>query len=34
MDVIAFFQQAMSHVPVIVQPLLVALAGVIPFVEG
>lgn len=34
MDVIAFFQQAMAHVPVIVQPLLVALAGVIPFVEG
>jgi hypothetical protein len=34
MDVLTFFQQAMSHVPVIVQPLLVALAGMIPFVEG
>lgn len=32
--IILWLQQAMAQVPDIVQPLLVALAGMIPFVEG
>jgi hypothetical protein len=34
MDVVAFIQQLMSQVPFFVQPLIVALAAMIPFVEG
>jgi hypothetical protein len=34
MDVVAFIQHLMSQVPLFVQPLIVALAAMIPFVEG
>lgn len=34
MDVIAFIQQLMSQVPFFLQPLIVAVAAMIPFVEG
>jgi hypothetical protein len=34
MDVVAFIQHLMSQVPFFVQPLIVAVAAMIPFVEG
>ncbi|MFB2597056.1 small multidrug efflux protein [Herbiconiux sp. P17] len=34
MDVVTFIQHLMSQVPFFVQPLIVALAAMIPFVEG
>ena len=34
MDIIAYFQDLVAQVPEIVQPLIVALAGAVPFVEG
>jgi len=34
MDIVAYFQDLVARVPEIVQPLIVALAGAVPFVEG
>jgi hypothetical protein len=34
MDVVGFIQQLMSQVPFFLQPLIVAVAAMIPFVEG
>ena len=34
MDIVAHFQDLVAQVPEIVQPLIVALAGAVPFVEG
>lgn len=34
MNIVDFLQDLMSQVPVLVQPLIVALAAAIPFVEG
>lgn len=34
MNVIEFFQNLASHVPDLLQPVIIALAGAIPFVEG
>ena len=34
MDVVAFFQDLVAQVPEILQPVIVALAGAVPFVEG
>jgi hypothetical protein len=34
MDLVAHFQDLVAQVPEIIQPLIVALAGAVPFVEG
>ncbi|MFI6428123.1 small multidrug efflux protein [Promicromonospora sp. NPDC050880] len=34
MDLVEILQNLVGHVPTVVQPLVVALAGAIPFVEG
>ena len=34
MDLVAHFQDIVAQVPEIIQPLIVALAGAVPFVEG
>lgn len=34
MNIVEGLQDLMSHVPLLIQPLIVALAGAIPFVEG
>ncbi|MCS5732842.1 small multidrug efflux protein [Herbiconiux daphne] len=34
MDIVGFIQHLMSQVPIFVQPLIVAVAAMIPFVEG
>ncbi|WP_204281051.1 hypothetical protein, partial [Morganella morganii] len=33
-SLITFFQGLASHVPELVQPFIIALAGAVPFVEG
>ena len=34
MNIVEFFQDLASHVPELLQPLIIALAGAVPFVEG
>lgn len=34
MNIIEFFQNLASHVPELLQPIIIALAGAVPFVEG
>ncbi|WP_309616684.1 small multidrug efflux protein [Salinibacterium sp.] len=34
MDIISRFQELVAQVPEIIQPLIVALAGAVPFIEG